>query len=537
MLLSELAGMAERVRATGARNEKVALLSELLGDAPVDEVDLVVAYLSGQLRQGRIGVGPALVQEAVAASAPGRDNIPLPALNAALDTLMKATGPGSGRRRRTLLRTLFARKSPPERTFLAALLLGELRQGALEGLMLEAVARTAHVPPTAIKRALMLAGNLPEVARTAIADGSDGLKRFRIRPLSPLRPMLAQSAADVSDALERLGEAAFEFKLDGARIQVHKADGRVRVYSRRMNDVTAAVPEVAEGVAQIASPTLVLDGEALALRADGRPHPFQITMRRFGRRLDVAATRKQLPLSAFYFDCLYRDGESLIDKPAAERFAALARSVPDNLLVRRKVTSDRTEAEAFLREARACGHEGVMAKSLSAPYEAGNRGSSWLKIKPAHTLDLVVLAAEWGHGRRQGRLSNLHLGARDDKGGFMMLGKTFKGLSDSVLEWQTRRLLELQVDTDGYTVYVRPELVVEVSFNDVQTSPRYPAGLALRFARVKGYRPDKRAEDADTIETIRAIHEQTIETELTSGGDAASRRRTSSRDSEPEGKS
>lgn len=506
MLLAQLADAAERIRATGARNAKVALLADVLRSASPDEAELAVAYLSGALLQGRIGVGPAIVRDALDQSRPGSAGLTLQTLDATLSELAATTGPGSGRQRRALLTSLFADKPDAERAFLAALLLGELRQGALEGLMQEAVALAAGVPVSAIRRALMVAGELPVVARASLSGGSSGLDAFRIRPLAPLRPMLAQSAADVDEALERLGEAAFEFKLDGARIQVHKAGGEVRIFSRRMNDVTAAVPEVAERIAQLPSPSLILDGEALALRTDGRPYPFQVTMRRFGRRLDVAATRRKLPLSAFYFDCLYADGTNLLDRPAVQRFEVLARTLPGDLLITRRVTSSRKEAKDFLRQARNHGHEGVMAKSLSAPYEAGNRGSSWLKIKPVHTLDLVVLAAEWGHGRRQGWLSNLHLGARDSRGGFVMLGKTFKGLTDNMLQWQTERLQELQVNSDGYTVYVRPELVVEVTFNDVQTSPRYPAGLALRFARVKGYRPDKRPEDVDSIETVRAMH-------------------------------
>lgn len=506
MRLGQLADVAERVGATGARGEKIALLAELIRSAPLPDAELAVAYLSGQLPQGRIGTGPALVRNALLASSSGSAGLELVELDAAIAEFTTAAGPGAGRRRRELLCKLFDARPERERIFLAKLLLGELRQGALEGLMQEALARASDVPPAEVRRALMVAGDLSRVARAALAEGKQALDRFRVRPLKPLRPMLAQSAADVDEALERLGEAALEYKLDGARIQVHKAGGEVRIFSRRMNELSAAIPELVEQAARLPSPSLILDAEALALRDDGRPYPFQVTMRRFGRRLDVAENRRRLPLSAFYFDCLYAGEEALIDRPQSERFAALARVVPDELLIPQRVTSDRDEAARFLEQARSHGHEGIMAKSLTAPYEAGNRGSGWLKIKPVHTLDLVVLAAEWGHGRRQGWLSNLHLGAREGGGGFVMLGKTFKGLTDSMLRWQTERLLSLQVDSDGYTVFVRPELVVEVSFNDVQASPRYPAGLALRFARVKGYRPDKRPEDADAIETVRAIY-------------------------------
>jgi DNA ligase-1 len=321
--------------------------------------------------------------------------------------------------------------------------------------------------------------------------------------------MLAQPVDDVEAALAALGRPALEYKLDGARIQAHKAGGEVRVFSRRLNEVTGAVPEIVEAVQSLPVREAILDGEAIALREGGRPQPFQITMRRFGRKLDVAAMRSALPLHAFFFDALAVDGADLIDLPAEERFAALERAVPLSLRIARTVTDRVAEAEAFLGQALAAGHEGVMAKALHAPYEAGARGGSWLKVKSATTLDLVVLAAEWGNGRRQGWLSNLHLGARDPlSGGFVMLGKTFKGLTDEMLAWQTEQFLAREIARDRYTVYVRPELVVEIAFNDLQASPHYPGGLALRFARVKAYRPDKRAEDADTIDTVRALYER-----------------------------
>jgi DNA ligase-1 len=353
----------------------------------------------------------------------------------------------------------------------------------------------------------MFAGELPRVAHAALTEGAPALARFSVELFRPVQPMLAGTADEPAAALERLGTAALEYKLDGARVQVHRAGGEVRVYTRRLNDVTAAVPELVERVRALPVSEIVLDGEALALRPDGRPQPFQVTMRRFGRKLDVAAMTRELPLAVYFFDCLYRDGEPLVDRPTGERVAALIDAVPTALVVPRRVTADPAEAQAFLDEALAAGHEGVMAKSLDAPYEAGRRGRAWLKLKPAHTLDLVVLAAEWGSGRRRGWLSNLHLGARDPgTGGFVMLGKTFKGLTDRTLAWQTERLQELEVARDGHTVHVRPELVVEIAFDGVQASPHYPAGLALRFARVKRYRPDKRADEADTIETVRRIH-------------------------------
>jgi DNA ligase-1 len=319
--------------------------------------------------------------------------------------------------------------------------------------------------------------------------------------------MLAQPAGDIEEALADLGEAALEYKLDGARVQAHRAGGIVRVYSRGLHDVTGAVPEVVERVSSLPGGDLILDGEAIALGESGRPLPFQTTMRRFGRKLDVEALRRELPLDVFFFDVLHTDGDTLIDRPARERSQVLAERIPPSLRTPRLVTRDAAEAEAFFRQSLATGHEGIMAKSLDAPYEAGNRGSAWLKLKPAHTLDLVVLAAEWGSGRRQGWLSNLHLGARDpEANGFVMLGKTFKGMTDEMLKWQTEKLLSLEIGRDRHIVHVRPELVVEVAFSDVQASSQYPGGVALRFARVKRYRPDKLPSDADTIAAVRAIH-------------------------------
>jgi DNA ligase-1 len=345
------------------------------------------------------------------------------------------------------------------------------------------------------------------VAEAALAEGQAGLDRFRLRLYEPVSPMLASPTQDVASALAALGNAAFEHKLDGARAQIHKGGEGVRIYSRTGRDVTDSLPEIAAAVAALPAASLVLDAEVIALEPSGRPRPFQDTMRRFGRKLEIESARSALPLSLFCFDCLHADGEDLIDRPAVERFARLDALLPPALVVPRLVTSDLESAQSFLRSALDRGHEGLMAKDLASAYEAGSRGAAWLKIKVAHTLDLVVLAAEWGSGRRQGWLSNLHLGARDpETGGFVMLGKTFKGLTDETLEWQTARLKALAVgSTDGYVVEVRPELVVEIAFNELQASRRYPGGLALRFARVIRYRDDKSAADADTIDTVRAI--------------------------------
>ncbi|MDP9341299.1 MAG: ATP-dependent DNA ligase [Actinomycetota bacterium] len=509
MLLEEIARTSAEVAATAARLGKIGRLASVLLSLRPEEVPVAVAYLSGELPQGTIGVGWASLRELPPAAA--SPSLTLLDVHGAFDRLKAATGPGSQAVRRHEIADLFGRATEEERRFLFGLLSGELRQGALEGVMVEAVGRAAEVPAAEVRRAAMLAGDLGAVAAAAIADGRAGLGAFRLTVLRPVQPMLAQTAEDVGQALERIRPAAVEWKLDGARIQVHRLGTEVRAFTRNLADATDRVPEVVAAVGALPAEALVLDGEAIALRADGRPHPFQVTMSRFGSRLEVEQLRAATPLSAFFFDCLHVDGDDLIDRPTSERVAALAERLPDGLRVPRVVVKDTAEGtaegEAFLEAALGRGHEGVMVKALDAPYEAGRRGSTWLKVKRAHTLDLVVLAAEWGHGRRQGWLSNLHLGARDPStGGFIMLGKTFKGMTDQMLAWQTDRFLELETGRDAHTVYVRPELVVEVAFDGLQASTRYPGGLALRFARVKGYRPDKGPADADTIETVRAIH-------------------------------
>jgi len=358
----------------------------------------------------------------------------------------------------------------------------------------------------AVRRAQMLAADLGLVAQAALQEGEAGLERFRLELFSPIQPMLAQTAEGVDDALARLHRCALELKLDGARVQVHKAGDEVRVFTRNLNEVTAAVPELVALVRGLPARSLILDGETIALGKDGAPLPFQVTMRRFGRKLDVAAMQASLPLSSFFFDCLYLDGESLIDQPTALRHQALADATPEANRVPRLVTEDPRAAARFLAEAFARGHEGAMAKALDTPYEAGSRGAGWLKLKQAHTFDLVILAAEWGSGRRKGWLSNLHLGARVPASGqFVMLGKTFKGLTDAMLKWQTEALLALETHREGHVVYVRPELVVEIALSDVQASPHYPGGMALRFARVKQHRRDKPAAEADTVDAVRAL--------------------------------
>jgi len=506
MLLQRIVTTSSEVAKTSGRLAKIERLGELLRGAGAFEIETAIAFLTGTLRQTKIGVGYSLLQRVSSAAAAKESTLTLADVDAVLVRLEGASGKGSAKLRATALRELFERATQDEQEFLFRLITGEVRQGALEGIMIEAVARAAGVEAARVRRATMLAGDLGLVARAALTDGATGLDQFAIQLFRPVQPMLAQTAEDVSLAIAQLGRAALEIKLDGARIQAHRSGTEVRVFSRLLNDVTQAVPEVVDAVRRLAVPDVILDGEAIALRADGSPLPFQTTMRRFGRKLDVDTLRSELPLVPFFFDILYAGGRTLIDESYERRAAILADLVPESERPARLVTAVANEAQAFYDRAIAAGHEGVVVKSLAAPYAAGRRGSGWLKVKPVHTLDLVVLAAEWGHGRRRGWLSNLHLGARDPAGGFVMLGKTFKGLTDAMLTWQTERLLALEVARDAYTVHVRPELVVEVAFDGVQTSPRYPGGVALRFARVLRHRPDKRADEADTLDSVLEIH-------------------------------
>lgn len=506
-LFVQLVDVSGRVAETSSRLAKIREISGYLRSLTPEEAPVAVSFLAGETRQGKLGVAYASLEEGRAAHPAAEAELTLCDVDAAFAALAATSGKGAAGRRAARLRELFSRATPAEQDFLVRLIVGELRQGALKGIMIDAVAAAADLPTSAVRRAAMNAGGMADIARAALGGGSAALAQFTIQLMQPVLPMLSQSAEDTGEALRQLGTAAFEWKIDGARVQVHKRGDEVRIYTRNLNDVTARVPEVVEVVRALRAPSVILDGEVIALRDDGSPHPFQLTMRRFGRKLDVEQTRRELPLSVFFFDCLFHDGTPLVDRRADERFAALRSAAPAANVIPRIVTDDASAAATFMNEALRHGHEGVMAKALGAPYEAGRRGASWLKVKRANTLDLVVLAAEWGHGRRSGWLSNLHLGARDpDTGGFVMLGKTFKGLTDEMLQWQTREFLEREMRRDGWTVHLRPELVVEVAFNEVQESAQYPGGLALRFARVKGYRPDKSAADADTIATVRAIH-------------------------------
>jgi DNA ligase 1 len=505
MLLAEVVEASRRMTETTKRLEKTRLLSELLTHLSPDEIEIVVAYLAGMTPQGKIGIGYATLRAGAATPA---SSVALGILDVdrALESISKTQGRGAEGRRRELLHGLMSQATEAEQRFLTSLLMGELRQGALEGIMLEALAQASRLPADRIRRAVMMAGDIAAVAKSVLTEGASSLSRYAVQLFRPIHPMLANTAEDVGAAIADLGEAALEYKFDGARVQVHKSGSDVVVYSRSLNDVTPAVPEVVEAVRMMPASDLILDGEVLSQTSEGRPQPFQITMRRFGRRLDVDRMRSEFPLAPYWFDLLYLNGTELIDEPQARRFAALTELSPPSSMVPHVVTADSAEAEEFLHNALEAGHEGIMAKATAAAYIAGARGQSWLKVKQPRTLDLVVLAAEWGNGRRQGLLSNLHLGARDvEKGGFAMLGKTFKGLTDQTLQWQTDAFLKIEVARDNYTVYVEPKIVVEIAFNEIQVSPRYESGLALRFARVKRYRPDKSVADSDTFQTVKKL--------------------------------
>jgi len=504
--LAILAAVSQSLSNTSRRTLKTKALSDCLHQLAEDEVEIATLYLSGELPQGKIGIGYASLRAASHTSPSDVAQLAIHDVDKALTRYAGINGKGSAAAKAQLLVDLFSQATSEEQVFLLKLLSGELRQGALTGVMIDAIAQAASIPIDEVRRAAMYAPHLGVMAHAALHRERAALMEFQLATLSPVAPMLAETAADVEEALTQLGsQVMWDWKMDGARIQVHKHEDEVRIYTRSLNEVTESLPEVVETVITFPATDLVLDGEVIALGPSGRPLPFQTTMRRFGRKLNVSALRNELPLHAFFFDCLKLNGRSLADRPTRERLDALTSAVPQQMLMPRLVTDQLEAAQQFYAEALHNGHEGIMAKSLDAPYEAGKRGASWLKIKRAHTLDLVVLAAEWGNGRRKGTLSNLHLGARGPDGEFIMLGKTFKGLTDAMLQWQTQEFLARETYRDAITVYVRPELVVEVAFNDIQSSSQYAGGYALRFARVKRYRPDKLASQADTIETIRTL--------------------------------
>jgi DNA ligase 1 len=505
MELATLVAASATVAGTRSRTAKVGELARLLrlaAEAGQREVLLVAAFLSGRVPQGRLGVGYRTVADLPPPAA--SPSLTLGDVDAAFTELAAASGPGSAAARRGTLLALFSAATPSERDFLAGLMTGEVRQGALDGIMQLAVAQAADVPLEAVRRAAMLAGTLDAVAAVALSRGAEGLDGFVLEVLRPISPMLASSAPTVVEAATMPSPWSVERKLDGIRIQAHKMGDEVRVFTRSLDDITDRLPEVVEVVAAVPAETVVLDGEAIALRPDGRPEPFQVTGARTASTKDPALLRTQTPLTTYVFDVLHHDGRSLLDEPLSVRQEVLARLLQPGNRVSGLTTSDAAEAQRFFEDQVAAGHEGVVMKDLSSPYAAGRRGGAWVKVKPRHTLDLVVLAVERGSGRRRGTLSNIHLGARRGDG-FIMLGKTFKGMTDEMLAWQTARFTELATSDNGWVVTVRPEQVVEVAFDGLQRSSRYPGGLALRFARVLRYRDDKSAADADTIETVRAL--------------------------------
>jgi DNA ligase-1 len=509
VLFVELVAAMERVAATSSRTAKRDVLAAVIAPMAPEEVAPGVGMLMGAPRQGRVGVGWATVGSLdVLPSATA--GLTILDVDHAIEVLAATSGPGSNQTRVAVLTDLFGRATAGEADVLRRLLLGDLRQGALEGVLTDAVAKAAGVPIATVRRAAMLRGDLRETARIAMTDGRAGLERVGLSLLDPIQPMLASTAEDVESAVTLGADGAVspvsvEWKLDGARLQIHRDGDTVRIFSRNLNDLSDRLPEVSELVRALPARRLVLDAEVLSVHADDRPLAFQDTMSRFGRTASDSIAASGTVLRPFFFDLLHLDGEDLLDEPLRRRLEALdgvaaAHRIPG------VVTADPAEAAAFLDGAIAAGHEGVMVKDIDSPYQAGRRGKTWRKVKPVHLFDLVVLAAEWGHGRRQGWLSNLHLGARDPvDGSFVMVGKTFKGLTDELLRWQTAALLEREVARDGITVHVRPELVVEIALDGVQASTRYPGGLALRFARVRRYRDDKAASEVDTIGALRAL--------------------------------
>ena len=508
MRFAEVVATSQAVAATSSRTAKCTALAALLGAAEAREVVPVVGYLTGEPRQGRMGVGWATLTKVPGPSSP-EPVLEVGEVDEVLDALASTTGPGSVGRRQALLTDLFGRATSAEAEFLMGLLGGGLRQGALDGVMTDAVAAAAGVPLAVVRRAAMLSGRLDETAHLALTGGVAALEAVTLKPGRAVQPMLASTAESVTAALTDIGLAAVEWKLDGIRIQVHRNGGDVRVFTRNLNDITERVPGVVAATLALPADRLVLDGEAMAFDADGRPRLFQDTVA--WRERPDGGDGEATGLRPFFFDLLSRDGTDLIDEPLNVRRAALG-ELAGEWQVPGTVTADPAEGEAVLAESLAAGHEGVVVKAVDSTYEAGRRGKTWRKVKPVHTLDLVVLAAEWGHGRRTGWLSNLHLGARDPEGGFVMVGKTFKGLTDEILAWQTERFLGLAEREEPWperpqtgTVYVRPEQVVEIAVDGVQRSTRYPGGVALRFARVVRYRSDKPPTQADSIVTVQAL--------------------------------
>lgn len=498
---ADLVRAAQQVAATPKRGEKVAILAEWFRHVPPDEVEIAVGLLLGRPRQRRLGVGWASLAELRGSAAESSvtklgdrsaiTSLTIREVDEKFSDLAGFSGSGSQRARHQALTELFQRATPAEAEHLKAVIIGEVRQGANEGVITDAIAKAAGRPLAAVRRAAMLLGGIGPAA--AAVTGGDDLSAIGLVPGTAVQPMLASTAATVSEAIARIGHSSVEAKLDGARVQIHRCGDDVRVFTRSLREISESVPSVVAAARSIASERFVIDGEALGLDADGDPLAFQDTM------------QAHTTLSPFFFDILSLDDQSLIDLPLSDRRQALAETIPSQLLLPSIITDDPEAGEAFAAQMIAAGHEGVMVKALESTYDAGRRGKGWRKIKPVHTFDLVALAAEWGYGRRTGWLSNLHLGARASDGSFVMVGKTFKGLTDDLLRWQTETFQRMALGTEGHVVHIRPELVVEIAIDGVQRSTRYPGGVALRFARVRRYRPDKSAAQADTIETLQGM--------------------------------
>src|SRR5262245_51056977 len=496
-LLADVVAASQEVAETSARSRKVALLADLLGRLDPGEVAIAAGLLSGVPRQGRVGVGYSTIY-GIESSPAEESTLTVADVDTAISAIQAATGSGSGARRKELLAGLLDRATEPEAGFVRRLFTGELRQGALAGVMVDAVAKAAGVPAALARRALMLSGDLTRTADIAMSAGEEGLREVGFELFRPILPMLASTAESVADAVSSFERASVEWKLDGIRIQIHRRGDEVRIYTRNLNEITHALPGIVEAVRRLDVKQAVLDGEAIWM-ADDEPAAFQETV----AQIDADAPPEGI--STFLFDLLHLDGQDLLDTPLEERAAKLD-AIASSLRVPSILTSEPGDGERALEQSLAAGHEGVVVKDAASLYAAGRRGKAWRKVKPVRTYDLVVLGAEWGHGRRQGWLSNLHLGAREPRTGeFVMVGKTFKGMTDELLEWQTKELQQRETERRGITVFVRPELVVEIALDGVQSSTRYPGGVALRFARVKRYRPDKRADEADTIDELRSL--------------------------------
>ena len=506
MLFVRLAESSEQVASTSKRSEKIAILADVFGGLAPDEIEPAIAFAVGDTSVGRMGVGWATLRDVTPEPA-STPTLTIGDVERAVIELASISGSGSVARRRDVLAHVLERATGSEQRMLRAIVGGELRQGALDGVVAAAVAKAAGVKVGEVQRGAMFAGSLPAAARSALTGGGVALAAIALTPARPVQPMLASPAADVAEAIEATGPASVEWKLDGARIQAHRSGDDIRLYTRNLNEVTDRLSGVVEVVRALPGGDLVLDGEVLGVGDDGTPRRFQDTMGDFGAESAGGEVRGS-GLRAFFFDVLHA-GDSMVDEPLDVRRGALVELVPETSRLPSIVTADALEAQAFLDRAIDAGHEGVMVKDLDSRYDAGRRGGAWRKVKPVYTLDLVVIAVEWGHGRRQGWLSNLHLGARGDDNEFVMVGKTFKGLTDELLRWQTERFLELEIargsGRESHVVYVRPEQVVEIAVDGVQVSTRYPGGVALRFARVRRYRDDKSASQADTIDQVRAL--------------------------------